>query len=106
VAARSLSILTVESLPRPQWILSETEPMWLLKNPVIFVTEVGAALVSIEILFGSENEAFGFVLQIALWLWFTVLFATLQRPWPKVGARPGKALRKTRHRDHGKPGQG
>lgn len=48
-------------------------PASLWKNPVIFVTEVGAALTSIEIFFGSRNEDFGFASQIALWLWFTVI---------------------------------
>ena len=46
----------------------------MLKNPVMFVTLVGAVLTT----FGSSSpptEPFGFVLQIALWLWFTVLFA-------------------------------
>ncbi len=51
--------------PRVQW-----------RNPVMFVTEVGAAAVTILFLFGLlGGEISGFEMQIALWLWFTVLFA-------------------------------
>ncbi len=54
------------------------DPRQLLRNPVIFVTEVVAALVTVlwlRDLFGRTGEA-GFSGQIAAWLWFTVLFAT------------------------------
>jgi len=53
-------------------------PRQLLRNPVIFVTEVVAALVTalwLRDLVGHNGEA-GFSGQIAAWLWFTVLFAT------------------------------
>src|SRR5215471_16992137 len=53
-------------------------PVTLMKNPVIFVVEIGAALVLLflirDIAIGAKN--IGFELQIDLWLWFTVLFAT------------------------------
>src|SRR5690349_16619444 len=53
-------------------------PVTLMKNPVIFVVEVGAALVLIflirDVAAGRPNV--GFELQIDVWLWFTVLFAT------------------------------
>ncbi|WP_296708516.1 potassium-transporting ATPase subunit KdpB [Rhodoblastus sp.] len=53
-------------------------PHKLAANPVIFVTEVVAALVTLlwlRSLFLGGSEPF-FSGQIALWLWFTVLFAT------------------------------
>eukprot|EP01035_Chromulina_nebulosa_P004162 gene4162-5687_t len=49
------------------------DPRAQLKNPVMFVTLVGAAL-TFQQLFTS-TEPFGYVLQVALWLLFTVLFA-------------------------------
>jgi K+-transporting ATPase ATPase B chain len=53
-------------------------PAKLMRNPVIFVTEVVAALVTIlwlrELYYGTGSPFFSG--QIALWLWFTVLFAT------------------------------
>ena len=44
------------------------------KNPVMFVTEIGALLTTIVLIFG-DSETKGFEIQISLWLWFTVLFA-------------------------------
>jgi K+-transporting ATPase ATPase B chain len=53
-------------------------PHKLAANPVIFVTEVVAALVTLlwlrSIFLGTGEPSFSG--QIALWLWFTVLFAT------------------------------
>jgi K+-transporting ATPase ATPase B chain len=54
------------------------DPRKLLRNPVIFVTEVVASVVTILFirdLAANPAEA-GFSGQIAAWLWFTVLFAT------------------------------
>ena len=72
-------------------------PLSLMKNPVIFVTEVGAALTTIGLFFRSGNEPFGFVLQVSLWLWFTVLFANFAEAMAEGrGKAQAKALRKTR----------
>jgi K+-transporting ATPase ATPase B chain len=72
-------------------------PRWLLKNPVIFVTEVGAAITTIGLVFPSGNEQFGFVLQISLWLWFTVIFANFAEAMAEGrGKAQANALRKTR----------
>src|SRR6266536_6373744 len=49
-------------------------PRLMIKNPVMFVTMVGAALTTIGI-FTAEPALRGFVAQLAIWLWFTVLFA-------------------------------
>ncbi|MGC2396413.1 MAG: potassium-transporting ATPase subunit B, partial [Rhodomicrobium sp.] len=52
-------------------------PLTLAKNPVMFVVEVVAALVTVlfirDLIMGGQN--YGFSIQIILWLWFTVLFA-------------------------------
>ncbi len=54
------------------------DPRQLVRNPVIFVTEVVAALVTVlfarDLALGAEDTVFSG--QIAAWLWFTVLFAT------------------------------
>ncbi|MGB9005266.1 MAG: potassium-transporting ATPase subunit KdpB [Candidatus Aminicenantales bacterium] len=72
-------------------------PLSLLKNPVIFVTEVGAAVTSLGLFFRSGREPFGFMLQISLWLWFTVLFANFAEAMAEGrGKAQAKALRKTR----------
>src|ERR1700681_711071 len=49
-------------------------PRLMIKNPVMFVTMVGAALTTVGI-FTAEPALRGFVAQLAVWLWFTVLFA-------------------------------
>src|ERR1700751_4023311 len=49
-------------------------PRLMIKNPVMFVTMVGAALTTVWI-FSAEPSLRGFVAQLAIWLWFTVLFA-------------------------------
>jgi len=53
--------------PRVQW-----------RNPVMFVVYVGSLLTSVllvQALNGTGEAPTGFILGIALWLWFTVLFA-------------------------------
>ena len=52
-------------------------PAGLIRNPVIFVTEVVAMLVTVlGIRQLVSGESWGFALGIAAWLWLTVLFAT------------------------------
>ncbi len=55
------------------------DPRTLLRNPVMFVVEVVAAVTTIlfvrDVVAGGPNAAPAFVGQIAAWLWFTVLFA-------------------------------
>ncbi|MGE3538269.1 MAG: potassium-transporting ATPase subunit KdpB [Candidatus Tectimicrobiota bacterium] len=54
------------------------DPRHQVKNPVMFVVEVGSALTTclfLQALVGAGEAPAGFILAIALWLWFTVLFA-------------------------------
>ena len=54
------------------------DPRHLMRNPVIFVTEVVAAVVTlmfVKDIITAHGDAL-FSGQIAVWLWFTVLFAT------------------------------
>src|SRR6204780_3406912 len=57
--------------------LRKLDPRWMVNNPVLFVVEVGRVLTSVLLFenYRRHPEAFGFNLQITLWLWFTVLFA-------------------------------
>ena len=72
-------------------------PVSLMKNPVIFVTEVGAALTTIGLFWRSGKDPFGFILQVTLWLWFTVLFANFAEAMAEGrGKAQANALRKTR----------
>ena len=48
-------------------------PRLMIKNPVMFVTQVGALLTTVGIFIAPAQR--GFIAQLAVWLWFTVLFA-------------------------------
>ena len=53
-------------------------PLHLIKNPVMFVVEVGCILTTLlffQALSGHGEERTSFILAISLWLWFTLLFA-------------------------------
>src|ERR1035438_2510436 len=70
-------------------------PRLQLKNPVMFVTLVGAIL-TFQQLFTSK-EPFGYVLQIALWLLFTVVFANFAEAVAEGrGKAQARALRASR----------
>src|SRR4051812_8907733 len=74
-------------------------PATLIKNPVIFVVEVGAALVTVFLLRDVLVKApdIGFELQIALWLWFTVLFANFAEAMAEArGKAQADTLRKAK----------
>jgi len=56
--------------------LRKLNPITMMKNPVMFVVEVGSVLTTILLILNIEKgSSIGFELQITLWLWFTVLFA-------------------------------
>ncbi len=77
--------------------LKKFNPLSLMKNPVIFVTEVGAAITTLGLFSRPGAEPRGFILQIALWLWFTVLFANFAEAMAEGrGKAQARALRKTR----------
>jgi K+-transporting ATPase ATPase B chain len=74
-------------------------PVTLMRNPVIFVVEIGATLVLLflirDVVTGAG--AIGFELQIDLWLWFTVLFATFAEAMAEArGKAQAESLRKTK----------
>ena len=53
-------------------------PKITVKNPVMFVVEIGSVITTaifIKDLFIHDFKSISFVFQITLWLWFTVLFA-------------------------------
>jgi len=59
---------------------TKLNPRTMMKNPVMFVVEVGSVLTTIYFVYGLVRPIAGvtnprFELQITLWLWFTVLFA-------------------------------
>ena len=72
-------------------------PLHMVKNPVMFVTEVGAAVTTVLMFSGTQGAPFGFLLQITLWLWFTVLFANFAEAMAEGrGKAQADSLRKAR----------
>jgi potassium-transporting ATPase ATP-binding subunit len=56
--------------------LRKLDPRVMMKNPVMFVVEIGSILTTALLIEESiRHQPTGFDLQITLWLWFTVLFA-------------------------------
>ena len=78
---------------------TKLDPRLMIKNPVMFVVEVVAALTTViflrDVVTGGAN--LGFTFQIILWLWFTVLFANLAEAVAEGrGKAQAESLRKTR----------
>ncbi|HKM98995.1 MAG TPA: potassium-transporting ATPase subunit KdpB [Candidatus Binataceae bacterium] len=75
-------------------------PRVQVRNPVMFVVEVTAVAVSIILVrdfFGARSSLAGFEFQIAIWLWFTVLFANFAEAMAEGrGKAQADNLRKTR----------
>ncbi|MGA7194841.1 MAG: potassium-transporting ATPase subunit KdpB [Anaerolineales bacterium] len=75
-------------------------PRLMVRNPVMFVVEVGSVLTTglwIQALFGKGEAPAGFIGGVALWLWFTVLFANFSEAVAEGrGKAQAEALRKTR----------
>jgi len=87
--------------------LRKLDPRQMMRNPVMFVVEVTAALVTL--IFVSDllgltsgvarevGRTPGFEFQIAVWLWFTVYFATYAEALAEArGKAQAASLRKTR----------
>ena len=77
------------------------DPRHQLRNPVMFVVEVGSALTTllfVAAVWGVGDSSPGFVLAISLWLWFTVLFANFAEALAEGrGRAQADALRQERH---------
>jgi len=74
-------------------------PRTLMKNPVMFVVEIGSVITSYDLVRDRllHLSGFGFELQITLWLWFTVLFANFAEAMAEGrGKAQADTLRKAR----------
>ncbi len=71
------------------------DPRRMFRNPVMFVTEIGAVLTTAGIFFSPGERSF--VTQLAVWLWFTVLFANFAEAVAEGrGKAQAESLRKAR----------
>jgi K+-transporting ATPase ATPase B chain len=77
-------------------------PAHMVGNPVMFVTEVGALITTVLLFIGGQGASVGFLLQITLWLWFTVLFANFAEAMAEGrGKAQADSLRKARTQTFG-----
>src|SRR4029077_3580304 len=79
--------------------LRKLNPRTMMRNPVMFVVEVGSVVTTVllakGLLRGSGSP--GFNLQITLWLWFTVIFANFAEAMAEGrGKAQAEPLRKAR----------
>ena len=80
--------------------LRKLNPVHMWKNPVMFVTEVGAAVTTLDLAFVRRSEA-TFVVQISIWLWFTVIFANFAEAMAEGrGKAQAETLRRSRTKTH------
>jgi len=95
---KSVSILDTKILvPAIGDAFKKLNPRLMVKNPVMFVTLVGAVISTVDA-FRSPGQTL-FVAQIAVWLWFTELFANFAEAVAEGrGKAQAKALRQTRTR--------
>jgi K+-transporting ATPase ATPase B chain len=72
------SLWDLKIVRRAGWdSLVKLHPVTMMRNPVMFVVEVGSVVTTVLLILDRVRgqAGFGFNLQITLWLWFTVLFA-------------------------------
>jgi K+-transporting ATPase ATPase B chain len=98
MATKSVSLFNADILvPALGETFKKLNPRLMVKNPVMFVTMVGAAISTVDA-FRSPGQTL-FVAQIAVWLWFTVLFANFAEAVAEGrGKAQAKSLRATRTR--------
>ncbi|MGH7208869.1 MAG: potassium-transporting ATPase subunit KdpB, partial [Nitrospiraceae bacterium] len=76
------------------------DPRHQINNPVMFVVSVGSAvttLLFVQALFGKGEAPAWFILNVSLWLWFTVLFANFAEAMAEGrGKAQADSLRKAR----------
>ncbi len=79
--------------------LTKLNPRNQVRNPVMFIVEVGSLLTTLLFVQAllTKGESTGFIFAIALWLWFTVIFANFAEAMAEGrGKAQADALRKAR----------
>jgi len=92
---RTLSASIVQRAALESFVKLDPRVQW--RNPVMFVVWVGSVLVTLIWIAGTGKESSGFVLAVALWLWFTIVFANFAESVAEGrGKAQAAALRGTR----------
>ncbi|MBA2683679.1 MAG: potassium-transporting ATPase subunit KdpB [Gemmatimonadaceae bacterium] len=80
-------------------------PRHMVRNPVMFVVLLGSVLTTVVLIIDAvaHRGGSGFTIQIAIWLWFTVLFANFAEAMAEGrGKAQADSLRKARTETHAK----
>src|SRR5437660_713231 len=97
---KSRAIWDTKIVKRAIWdSVVKLHPRKMMGNSVMFVVEVGSVVTTVLLVRDAlqHQGAFGFNLQITLWLWFTVLFANFAEAMAEGrGKAQADALRKAR----------
>lgn len=97
-APKSLNQAMVWQAVKESFVKLNPETLW--RNPVMFVVEVLAAMLSLSIianLWTHQHTGLGFNIQITLWLWVTVVFSNFAEALAEGrGKAQAAALRRTR----------
>lgn len=99
MAANARSLLDKEILfPALGESIKKLRPAKMIRNPVMFVTETGAVLTTIDtVMTMARGAPAGFAFQISVWLWFTVIFANFAEAMAEGrGKAQAGTLRKSR----------
>ncbi|HEU4996356.1 MAG TPA: potassium-transporting ATPase subunit KdpB [Gemmatimonadaceae bacterium] len=84
---------------------AKLNPRHMVRNPVMFIVLVGSALTTLVLArdIATGRGDIGFTVQLALWLWFTVVFANFAEAMAEGrGKAQADALRATRTQTHTK----
>ena len=80
--------------------LAKLNPRWMMRNPVMFVVEVGSILTTalwVQALAGQGEAPAWYIGFVSLWLWFTVLFANFSEALAEGrGKAQAEGLRRAR----------
>ncbi|MFH1302163.1 MAG: potassium-transporting ATPase subunit KdpB [Planctomycetota bacterium] len=97
---KSKSLFTAEMLIPSVWqAVKMLDPRTMVRNPVMFVAELGAILTTLATTsaYFSGSEGVGYFLSVSIWLWLTVWFANFAEAVAEArGRAQAAALRQAR----------
>jgi len=101
MSRKSQSIFKGSLVKQALWdALVRLNPVYQLRNPVMFVTEIGSlltAVIFVMALAGHAEARTSFIFWVSLWLWFTVYFANFAEAMAEGrGKAQAESLRKAR----------
>ncbi len=77
--------------------LEKFNPFTLYRNPIIFITEIGAILTTLQFIFFQREQIDYFALHVSLWLWAIVFFSNIAESYAEIrGERTTDFIRRSR----------